>query len=84
MSTFIYLLTLHVLISLRTLMYPKIVFSLKQSPIVKTETISFGSVSSGGEKMEISMKEVPVVHTETKTITYESSEVITLIEILGV
>lgn len=46
----------------------------KKSPIVKTETISFGSVSSGGEKMEISMKEVPVVHTETKTITYESSE----------
>uniref|UniRef100_A0ABM5GDH8 Band 4.1-like protein 3 isoform X15 n=1 Tax=Pogona vitticeps TaxID=103695 RepID=A0ABM5GDH8_9SAUR len=47
----------------------------KKSPIVKTETISFGSVSSGGEKLEISMKEVPVVHTETKTITYESSEV---------
>ncbi|XP_062986655.1 band 4.1-like protein 3 isoform X1 [Elgaria multicarinata webbii] len=46
----------------------------EQSPIVKTETISFGSVSSGGEKLEISMKEVPVVHTETKTITYESSE----------
>ncbi|XP_062836557.1 band 4.1-like protein 3 isoform X12 [Anolis carolinensis] len=45
-----------------------------ESPIVKTEAISFGSVSSGGEKMEISMKEVPVVHTETKTITYESSE----------
>ncbi|XP_020650158.3 band 4.1-like protein 3 isoform X9 [Pogona vitticeps] len=48
---------------------------LFESPIVKTETISFGSVSSGGEKLEISMKEVPVVHTETKTITYESSEV---------
>ncbi|XP_053104600.1 band 4.1-like protein 3 isoform X4 [Hemicordylus capensis] len=47
---------------------------LFESPIVKTETISFGSVSSGGEKLEISMKEVPVVHTETKTITYESSE----------
>ncbi|XP_061452010.1 band 4.1-like protein 3 isoform X8 [Rhineura floridana] len=46
-----------------------------KSPIVKTETVSFGSVSSGGEKLEISMKEVPVVHTETKTITYESSEV---------
>ncbi|KAF7245200.1 Band 4.1-like protein 3 [Varanus komodoensis] len=46
----------------------------EQSPIVKTETISFGSVSSGGEKLEISMKEVPIVHTETKTITYESSE----------
>ncbi|XP_061451918.1 band 4.1-like protein 3 isoform X4 [Rhineura floridana] len=48
---------------------------LFESPIVKTETVSFGSVSSGGEKLEISMKEVPVVHTETKTITYESSEV---------
>ncbi|XP_066479764.1 band 4.1-like protein 3 isoform X2 [Tiliqua scincoides] len=48
---------------------------LFESPIVKTETISFGSMSSGGEKLEISMKEVPVVHTETKTITYESSEV---------
>nr|XP_056710802.1 band 4.1-like protein 3 [Euleptes europaea] len=47
---------------------------LFESPIVKTETISFGSVSSGGEKVEISMKEVPIVHTETKTITYESSE----------
>ncbi|KAJ6662220.1 hypothetical protein lerEdw1_012687 [Lerista edwardsae] len=47
---------------------------LFESPIVKTETISFGSMSSGGEKLEISMKEVPVVHTETKTITYESSE----------
>nr|XP_028593135.1 band 4.1-like protein 3 isoform X13 [Podarcis muralis] len=45
-----------------------------QSPIVKTESVSFGSVSSGGEKLEISMKEVPIVHTETKTITYESSE----------
>ncbi|XP_048363284.1 band 4.1-like protein 3 isoform X9 [Sphaerodactylus townsendi] len=47
---------------------------LFESPIVKTETINFGSVSSGGEKMEISVKEVPIVHTETKTITYESSE----------
>ncbi|KAM6457284.1 band 4.1-like protein 3 isoform 14-T15 [Liasis olivaceus] len=46
----------------------------KVSPIVKTETISFGSAAPGGEKLEISMKEVPVVHTETKTITYESSE----------
>ncbi|XP_066479767.1 band 4.1-like protein 3 isoform X5 [Tiliqua scincoides] len=49
--------------------------AVQKSPIVKTETISFGSMSSGGEKLEISMKEVPVVHTETKTITYESSEV---------
>ncbi|XP_025021519.1 band 4.1-like protein 3 isoform X5 [Python bivittatus] len=47
---------------------------LFESPIVKTETISFGSAAPGGEKLEISMKEVPVVHTETKTITYESSE----------
>ncbi|XP_060099951.1 band 4.1-like protein 3 isoform X16 [Heteronotia binoei] len=45
-----------------------------KSPTVKTETISFGSVSSAGEKTEISIKEVPIVHTETKTITYESSE----------
>nr|XP_028593128.1 band 4.1-like protein 3 isoform X6 [Podarcis muralis] len=48
--------------------------AVKKSPIVKTESVSFGSVSSGGEKLEISMKEVPIVHTETKTITYESSE----------
>uniref|UniRef100_A0A8C3TFY5 Erythrocyte membrane protein band 4.1 like 3 n=1 Tax=Chelydra serpentina TaxID=8475 RepID=A0A8C3TFY5_CHESE len=47
----------------------------RQSPVVKTETISFGSVSPGGEKLEISTKEVPIVHTETKTITYESSQV---------
>ncbi|XP_074843500.1 band 4.1-like protein 3 isoform X12 [Carettochelys insculpta] len=46
----------------------------KKSPIVKTETISFGSVSPGGEKLEISTKDVPIVHTETKTITYESSQ----------
>ncbi|XP_026517104.1 band 4.1-like protein 3 isoform X13 [Terrapene carolina triunguis] len=46
----------------------------KQSPVVKTETISFGSVSPGGEKLEMSTKEVPIVHTETKTITYESSQ----------
>ncbi|XP_043395765.1 band 4.1-like protein 3 isoform X35 [Chelonia mydas] len=46
-----------------------------ESPVVKTETISFGSVSAGGEKLEISTKEVPIVHTETKTITYESSQV---------
>ncbi|XP_074843510.1 band 4.1-like protein 3 isoform X21 [Carettochelys insculpta] len=45
-----------------------------ESPIVKTETISFGSVSPGGEKLEISTKDVPIVHTETKTITYESSQ----------
>ncbi|XP_072183550.1 band 4.1-like protein 3 isoform X25 [Excalfactoria chinensis] len=46
-----------------------------ESPVVKTETISFSSVSTGGENLEISTKEVPVVHTETKTITYESSQV---------
>ncbi|XP_050161346.1 band 4.1-like protein 3 isoform X19 [Myiozetetes cayanensis] len=45
-----------------------------ESPVVKTETISFSSVP-GGENLEISTKEVPVVHTETKTITYESSQV---------
>lgn len=46
-----------------------------QSPLVKTETISFSTVSADGENLEISTKEVPVVHTETKTITYESSQV---------
>uniref|UniRef100_A0A2K6ACL5 Erythrocyte membrane protein band 4.1 like 3 n=1 Tax=Mandrillus leucophaeus TaxID=9568 RepID=A0A2K6ACL5_MANLE len=46
-----------------------------ESSTVNTETISFGSVSPGGVKLEISTKEVPVVHTETKTITYESSQV---------
>ncbi|XP_008574762.1 PREDICTED: band 4.1-like protein 3 isoform X5 [Galeopterus variegatus] len=46
-----------------------------ESSTVKMETISFGSVSPGGVKLEISTKEVPVVHTETKTITYESSQV---------
>uniref|UniRef100_A0A8B9M7I1 Erythrocyte membrane protein band 4.1 like 3 n=1 Tax=Accipiter nisus TaxID=211598 RepID=A0A8B9M7I1_9AVES len=46
-----------------------------ESPVVKTETISFSSVSAGGDNLEISTKEVPVVHTETKTITYESSQV---------
>ncbi|XP_054936474.1 band 4.1-like protein 3 [Physeter macrocephalus] len=46
-----------------------------ESSTVTTETISFGSVSPGGVKLEISTKEVPVVHTETKTITYESSQV---------
>ncbi|XP_053829997.1 band 4.1-like protein 3 isoform X17 [Vidua macroura] len=46
-----------------------------ESPVVKTETISFSSVPAGGETLEISTKEVPVVHTETKTITYESSQV---------
>ena len=42
---------------------------------MKTETISFDSISPGEVKLEISTKEVPVVHTETKTITYESSQV---------
>ncbi|XP_066103640.1 band 4.1-like protein 3 isoform X13 [Saccopteryx bilineata] len=46
-----------------------------ESSTVKTETVSFGSVSPGGVKLEISTKELPVVHTETKTITYESSQV---------
>ncbi|XP_041255217.1 band 4.1-like protein 3 [Onychostruthus taczanowskii] len=46
-----------------------------ESPVVRTETISFSSVPAGGETLEISTKEVPVVHTETKTITYESSQV---------
>lgn len=46
-----------------------------ESSAVKIETISFGSVSPGGGKLDISTKEVPIVHTETKTITYESSQV---------
>ncbi|XP_042095424.1 band 4.1-like protein 3 isoform X10 [Ovis aries] len=47
-----------------------------ESSTVKTETISFGSVSPGEVKLEISTKEVPVVHTETKTITYESAQTV--------
>ncbi|XP_054579967.1 band 4.1-like protein 3 isoform X1 [Eptesicus fuscus] len=46
-----------------------------ESSTVRTETVSFGSVSPGGAMFEMSTKELPVVHTETKTITYESSEV---------
>ncbi|XP_048662479.1 band 4.1-like protein 3 isoform X14 [Marmota marmota marmota] len=46
-----------------------------ESSTVKMETISYGSVPTGGVKLEVSTKEVPVVHTETKTITYESSQV---------
>ncbi|XP_052606112.1 band 4.1-like protein 3 isoform X11 [Peromyscus californicus insignis] len=46
-----------------------------ESSTVKMESMSVGSVSPGGVKLEISTKEVPVVHTETKTITYESSQV---------
>ncbi|XP_055273144.1 band 4.1-like protein 3 isoform X2 [Moschus berezovskii] len=46
-----------------------------ESSAVKTETISFGSISPGEVKLEIPTKEVPVVHTETRTITYESSQV---------
>ncbi|KAG8442151.1 hypothetical protein GDO86_011086 [Hymenochirus boettgeri] len=44
-----------------------------ESPVVKTEIITFGTIAEG-EKLDVSTKEVPVVHTETKTITYESSE----------
>lgn len=46
-----------------------------ESSTVKVESVSVGSVSPGGVKLEGSTKEVPVVHTETKTITYESSQV---------
>uniref|UniRef100_A0A8C2VE72 Erythrocyte membrane protein band 4.1 like 3 n=1 Tax=Chinchilla lanigera TaxID=34839 RepID=A0A8C2VE72_CHILA len=46
-----------------------------ESSTVKTETVSFGSLSPGGGKLDASTKEVPIVHTETKTITYESSQV---------
>nr|XP_051707340.1 band 4.1-like protein 3 isoform X12 [Oryctolagus cuniculus] len=47
-----------------------------ESSTVKTETVSFGSISPGGVKLDMSTKEVPVVHTETKTITYESSQTV--------
>ncbi|XP_069813848.1 band 4.1-like protein 3 isoform X8 [Dendropsophus ebraccatus] len=47
----------------------------EKSPLVKTEIITFGTIAEG-EKPEISTKDVPVVHTETKTITYESSEMV--------
>ncbi|KAJ8272885.1 hypothetical protein GJAV_G00094590 [Gymnothorax javanicus] len=43
-----------------------------QSPVVKTETVSFGTGKP--EEGEITTKDVPVIHTETKTITYESSQ----------
>ncbi|KAM4704730.1 band 4.1-like protein 3 isoform 7-T7 [Rhinophrynus dorsalis] len=45
----------------------------EESPLVKTEIITFGTIAEG-ELPDISTKDVPVVHTETKTITYESSE----------
>ncbi|XP_056377594.1 band 4.1-like protein 3 isoform X3 [Hyla sarda] len=48
---------------------------LNESPLVKTEIITFGTIAEG-EKTDISTKDVPVVHTETKTITYESSETV--------
>ncbi|XP_038665633.1 band 4.1-like protein 3 isoform X10 [Scyliorhinus canicula] len=44
-----------------------------EPPVVKTETVSFGSVCQEDGK-EICTKDVPVVHTETKTITYESAK----------
>nr|DBA24397.1 TPA: hypothetical protein GDO54_012060 [Pyxicephalus adspersus] len=46
-----------------------------ESPLVKTEIITFGTIADG-EKPDISTKDVPVIHTETKTITYESSEMV--------
>ncbi|KAM4027889.1 band 4.1-like protein 3 isoform 10-T11 [Anomaloglossus baeobatrachus] len=47
----------------------------EQSPLVKTEIITFGTIAEG-EKPDIATKDVPVIHTETKTITYESSETV--------
>ncbi|XP_062921893.1 band 4.1-like protein 3a isoform X17 [Mobula hypostoma] len=44
-----------------------------EPPVVKTETVSFESLSKEDGK-EICTKDVPVVHTETKTITYESAK----------
>uniref|UniRef100_A0A4W3JH82 Erythrocyte membrane protein band 4.1 like 3 n=1 Tax=Callorhinchus milii TaxID=7868 RepID=A0A4W3JH82_CALMI len=46
-----------------------------EPPVVKTETVSFRSLTQEDGK-EISTKEVPVVHTETKTITYESAKTV--------
>ncbi|XP_044150262.1 band 4.1-like protein 3 isoform X11 [Bufo gargarizans] len=48
---------------------------LEESPLVKTEIITFGTIAEG-EKPDVSTKDVPVIHTETKTITYESSEMV--------
>ncbi|KAM9308014.1 band 4.1-like protein 3 isoform 5-T5 [Gastrophryne carolinensis] len=53
--------------------------ALEESPLVKTEIITFGTIAEG-EKPEISTKDVPVVHTETKTITYESSEMVSRLD----
>ncbi|XP_068093308.1 band 4.1-like protein 3 isoform X2 [Hyperolius riggenbachi] len=47
----------------------------EESPLVKTEIITFGTIADG-EKPDVSTKDVPVIHTETKTITYESSEMV--------
>ncbi|XP_063779598.1 band 4.1-like protein 3 isoform X10 [Pseudophryne corroboree] len=47
----------------------------EESPLVKTEIITFGTIAEG-EKPDIATKDVPVIHTETKTITYESSEMV--------
>ncbi|XP_018409171.1 PREDICTED: band 4.1-like protein 3 isoform X7 [Nanorana parkeri] len=46
-----------------------------ESPLVKTEIITFGTIADG-EKLDIPTKDVPVIHTETKTITYESPEMV--------
>ncbi|MEE6464404.1 hypothetical protein FKM82_006251 [Ascaphus truei] len=51
----------------------------EESPVVKTEIITFGTIAEG-EKPDIPTKDVPVVHTETKTITYESSEVVSRVD----
>ncbi|XP_078254356.1 band 4.1-like protein 3 isoform X11 [Rhinoraja longicauda] len=44
-----------------------------EPPVVKTESVSFDSMSKEDGK-EICTKDVPVVHTETKTITYEAAK----------
>ncbi|XP_075441430.1 band 4.1-like protein 3 isoform X17 [Ascaphus truei] len=51
----------------------------EESPVVKTEIITFGTIAEG-ERPDIPTKDVPVVHTETKTITYESSEVVSRVD----
>uniref|UniRef100_A0A8D0KX66 Erythrocyte membrane protein band 4.1 like 2 n=1 Tax=Strix occidentalis caurina TaxID=311401 RepID=A0A8D0KX66_STROC len=42
-------------------------------PVVKTEMVT---ISDATQRTEISTKEVPIVQTETKTITYESPQMV--------
>ncbi|KAM5229171.1 band 4.1-like protein 2 isoform 3-T3 [Ctenodactylus gundi] len=44
-----------------------------EPPVVKTEMVT---ISDASQRTEISTKEVPIVQTETKTITYESPQMV--------